>query len=97
MGGNSSTRRNSASSSQDHEQDPQVNEALLDQQHIPNMSIAASSTTIDSIDCSSMSSIGGHSEHKLLLPNRVRNNQRIGKTPKPFHSIIRSFVFLESV
>lgn len=78
MGGSSSARRNSASGSQDHDSDPQVNEALLDQ-HESNTGIAASSSTIDSVDCNSLSSIGTHSERKLLLPTSSNNGQRIGK------------------
>lgn len=68
----------SRSTSQEHEPDPQVNEALLNHQIVGG--IGASSSTIDSVDCNSLVSLNT-SERKLLLPNKS-NNLRMGKTYK---------------
>lgn len=65
----------SRSTSQEHEPDPQVNEALLN--HQTNATIGASSSTIDSVDCNSLVSLNT-SERKLLLPHKG-NNMRMGK------------------
>uniref|UniRef100_A0A1B0BZ54 DUF4802 domain-containing protein n=1 Tax=Glossina palpalis gambiensis TaxID=67801 RepID=A0A1B0BZ54_9MUSC len=62
----------SRSTSQEHEPDPQVNEALLTQHTAGG--IGASTSTIDSVDCNSL---GNTSERKLLLPNKS-NNLRMG-------------------
>lgn len=66
----------SRSTSQEHEPDPQVNEALLNHQTIGG--IGASSSTIDSVDCNSLVSLN-NSERKLLLPNKS-NNLKMGKS-----------------
>lgn len=65
----------SRTTSQEHEPDPQVNEALLNHQTIGG--IGASSSTIDSVDCNSLVSLNT-SERKLLLPNKS-NNLKMGK------------------
>ncbi|XP_013108166.2 TBC1 domain family member 5 homolog A [Stomoxys calcitrans] len=64
----------SRSTSQEHEPDPQVNEALLN--HQTSGAIGASSSTIDSVDCNSLVSLNA-SERKLLLPAKS-NNLRMG-------------------
>ncbi|XP_065368360.1 protein kinase 4 [Calliphora vicina] len=64
----------SRSTSQEHEPDPQVNEALLNHQTFGG--IGASSSTIDSVDCNSLVSLNT-SERKLLLPNKS-NNLKMG-------------------
>uniref|UniRef100_A0A1I8N9S4 Uncharacterized protein n=2 Tax=Musca domestica TaxID=7370 RepID=A0A1I8N9S4_MUSDO len=64
----------SRSTSQEHEPDPQVNEALLN--HQTSGAIGASSSTIDSVDCNSLVSLNT-SERKLLLPNKG-NSLRMG-------------------
>ncbi|XP_061397411.1 myb-like protein I [Musca vetustissima] len=64
----------SRSTSQEHEPDPQVNEALLN--HQTSGAIGASSSTIDSVDCNSLVSLNT-SERKLLLPNKG-NTLRMG-------------------
>lgn len=61
----------SRSTSQEVDSDPQVNEALLNH----STTIGASSSTIDSADCTSLGSIGN--ERKSLLPNKT-NNLRLG-------------------
>lgn len=67
----------SRSASQEHDQDPQVNEALLNHHQHHSTTIGASSSTIDSTDCTSLGSIGTN-ERKSLLPNKS-NNLRLGK------------------
>ncbi|XP_004526391.1 probable serine/threonine-protein kinase DDB_G0282963 [Ceratitis capitata] len=66
----------SRSASQEHDQDPQVNEALLNHHQHHSTTIGASSSTIDSTDCTSLGSIGTN-ERKSLLPNKS-NNLRLG-------------------
>lgn len=73
----------SRSTSQEHEPDPQVNEALLN--HQTTGTIGASSSTIDSVDCNSLVSLNT-SERKLLLPNKG-NALRMGKTRIAFRKI----------
>ncbi|XP_030379166.1 uncharacterized protein LOC115627574 isoform X2 [Scaptodrosophila lebanonensis] len=79
----------SRSTSQEHDPDPQVNEALLGAQHQEQqqqqqqkqlqqqagVAMGASSSTIDSTDCNSLGSMGNNaSERKLLLPNKTAMN-----------------------
>ncbi|XP_037951177.1 protein kinase 4-like [Teleopsis dalmanni] len=69
----------SRSTSQEHDPDPQVNEALLNHH---STATGASSSTIDSADCNSLGSLG-HNERKSLLPNKT-NNLRLGY---PHHNL----------
>ncbi|XP_036330214.1 TBC1 domain family member 5 homolog A isoform X1 [Rhagoletis pomonella] len=64
----------SRSTSQEHEADPQVNEALLNHHQHHSATIGASSSTIDSTDCTSLGSMGTN-ERKSLLPNKSNNLQ----------------------
>ncbi|XP_011202079.2 putative uncharacterized protein DDB_G0291812 [Bactrocera dorsalis] len=66
----------SRSTSQEHDSDPQVNEALLNYHQHHSTAIGASSSTIDSTDCTSLGSMGTN-ERKSLLPNKT-NNMRLG-------------------
>ncbi|XP_054088774.1 uncharacterized protein LOC105217800 isoform X2 [Zeugodacus cucurbitae] len=66
----------SRSTSQEHDSDPQVNEALLNHHQHHSTAIGASSSTIDSTDCTSLGSMGTN-ERKSLLPNKG-NNMRLG-------------------
>lgn len=80
----------SRSTSQEHEPDPQVNEALLNHQ------IGASTSTIDSVDCNSLQSLNT-SERKLLLPNAssqaVANNSRVASAVKMGKQMFWNFDF----
>ncbi|XP_054738933.1 putative uncharacterized protein DDB_G0286901 [Anastrepha obliqua] len=66
----------SRSTSQEHDPDPQVSEALLNHHQHHSTAIGASSSTIDSTDCTSLGSMGTN-ERRSLLPNKS-NNLRLG-------------------
>lgn len=64
----------SSSTTQDPEPYTEIDGSLLNQQQRKGINMAASSSTIDSIDASSLGSLGIQSEHKLLLPIKNSNN-----------------------
>jgi len=75
----------SRSTSQEHDPDPQVNEALLgaqsqQQPHPQPLQEAVEASSSSSLDLADSSSLGQlSSERKLLLPPTTNNTMRMGK------------------